>query len=438
MIKEKNLESWGRLSKLSYKFVEPTSQVSITEILLSYGKDEKLAIGSSLSYGDVGLNSNGLVVSTRNLDRLIQADWSSGVIRAEAGITFDQILNICVPRGWFLPVVPGTKFITLGGAVANDVHGKNHGVAGTFGCHIKKIGLAVPNGDLVELSLYEKPDLFRATIAGLGLTGIIVWVEFSLKKISSSLLEIQTLRMRSLDDYFRISQQSIEWEHTIAWVDCLAKGSSFGRGVYMRARHLQNTPISSHSRQRIRVPNKFPINLLNVNNSKIFNALFWNWNLFSTSRISHYNKFFFPLDSLGSWNQLYGPLGFYQHQSVIPKHCSEKGIEELLKLTSNKGQGSFFAALKNFGSTISPGLMSFPMQGTTFGVDIPNTGIKSLQVLCQLSEVVELFGGRVYPAKDAVMQRNQFRKFYPEWQSVDKFRENKFNSNFWRRVVGDG
>lgn len=435
--REKNLESWGRLSRLPHSVIEPAFQGRISQNLSAYRENDKLAIGSQLSYGDVGMNSHGLTISTKSLDRILQVDWSLGIMRAEAGITFDQILKICVPRGWFLPVTPGTKFVTLGGAVANDVHGKNHDFVGSFGCHVRKIGLALSTGEFLELSPDSNSELFSATIAGLGLTGMIIWVEFSLQRMESSFLETQSIRMRSLEDFFRISEESKCWEHTIAWVDCLAKGRDFGRGVFMRGRHLHNAPLLLHSSPRLRVPNKFPFNFFNSKNTRIFNSIFWSCNVFQHTKVSHYNKFFYPLDSLGNWNQLYGPSGFYQHQSVIPKRYAEKGIEDLLKLTSSMAQGSFFAALKNFGAIRSPGLLSFPMQGTTFGIDISNMGAESLRLLSLMNEVVGSYGGRVYPAKDAVMLPSHFKRFYPNWSQFQKLRDPGFNSNFWRRVVGD-
>ena len=224
-----HVTSWGRLGVHDHVVVEPhfldQAQAALSE------RGPILGFGLGRSYGDVCLNSGGRLLRTRALDRLINADWTTGIVRAEAGLTFDELLRLTVPKGWFLPVVPGTKFVTLGGAVANDVHGKNHETAGTFGCHVRRLGLSRSSGEVVELAPDQNSEFFAATIGGLGLTGIILWVEVALVRIGSAYVDVETLELADLDGFFRLAEQSQDWEFTVAWVDCLAKGAAIGRGL---------------------------------------------------------------------------------------------------------------------------------------------------------------------------------------------------------------
>ena len=394
-----------------------------------------LPFGAGRSYGDVCLNKGGEMLRFGGLDRVIAADWSSGVIRAEAGLSLDALLRLAIPRGWFLPVTPGTKFCTLGGVVANDVHGKNHESAGTFGCHVTRLGLFRSTEGMIEVGPDQRVDLFEATIGGLGLTGLIMWVELALKPVTSSVMEVETIPMADLDAFFRLSQESRDWEYTVAWVDCLARGAGIGRGLFMRARHQQAGPLAPHGPSRLTVPVDAPSWLLNGATVRSFNALYRAAHRSAGRRMVPYDRFFYPLDAIASWNRFYGSRGFFQHQSVVPTEGAPDAIRRLLASAAEFGEGSFLVVLKLFGEIPSPGLLSFPRAGATLALDLPNRGDSTRRLLRAMADVVMTAGGRLYPAKDATMTAEAFQTGYPKWRLVEALRDPKIMSDFWRRVT---
>jgi FAD/FMN-containing dehydrogenase len=393
-----------------------------------------LCRGLGRSYGDVALNGGGYLLDTARADHLLAADWETGVVRAEAGLSLDALLRVCVPRGWFLPVTPGTKFVTLGGAVANDVHGKNQETAGTIGCQVRRIGLARSTGEMLELS----PDapLFAATIGGLGLTGVIVWVEIELLPIRSATMEVETLAMVGLDDFFRLSAESADWPYTVSWVDSLARGPALGRGLFMRGRHAEAGPLAPHGAPRLTVPHAAR-HLLNRGTIALFN-FFYRTRPWATGRTTmHYDRFFYPLDSLSDWNRLYGRRGFFQHQSVVPMKNAPETLRRLLELSAEGGEPSFLAVIKVLGDRPSPGLLSFPKAGVTLALDLANRGEGTRRLLDRMADVVIAAGGRLYPAKDATMSGEAFRAGYPQWRQLEEQRDPAITSDFWRRVTAD-
>ncbi len=428
------VEPWGRLLGGAHAITTPPFQCDAREILAATQR-KVLPIGAARSYGDVCLNRDAGLICTTRLDRLISADWVNGVIRAEAGLTLDALLKIAIPRGWYPPVLPGTKFVTLGGAVANDVHGKNHESAGTFGCHVRRLGLARSDGALVELSETENTEFFAATIGGLGLTGLILWVELQLKPVTSSHIDTETLEVADLDEFFRLAEASSDWDYTVAWVDCLASGKALGRGLFMRGRHAEGGPLRSHGEPHLSVPLAVPSWLLNGATMSAFNAAYRARPWAKGRRLVHYDPFFHPLDFVSNWNRLYGRRGFYQHQSVVPHQAAPATLRRLLGLTAEHREGSFLTVLKLFGDRRSPGLMSFPMPGATLAVDIANQGESTQKLLRAMTDATLEAGGRVYPAKDATMSADAFRRFYPDWQKVEALRDPKIMSDFWRRVA---
>ena len=429
--------SWGRVSRAASRVAEPAHLDELMTSLLG-GGGQTLAQGLGRSYGDVCLNGGGHLLRTGRLDRIIAADWSTGVVRAEAGLTIGALLSVGVPRGWFVPVTPGTKFVTLGGAVANDVHGKNHHGAGTFGCHVRAIGLMRSDGEVAEVGPDRRPHLFAATVGGLGLTGLIAWVEVQLQPVASSEFEAQTLRMRDLDAFFRVAGDSHDWPYTVAWVDCLAAGRTLGRGLFNRGRHAERGPLLPHlDRARLKVPRDAPTTLLGPATVRLFNAAYARQPASGETRRVPYGKFLYPLDGITDWNKLYGARGFFQHQSVVPLAAAPRALQKLLELTSSEGQGSFLVVLKLFGPRPSPGILSFPREGATFALDLPNRGADTLRLLDRMAEVVLATGGRLYPAKDATMSSEQFRAGFPRWREVESYRDPAISSDFWRRVTGD-
>jgi FAD/FMN-containing dehydrogenase len=429
--------SWGRVSHARSHVSEPAHLDDLARAVRA-GDGHALAHGMGRSYGDVCLNAGGRLLRTGRLDRIVSADWSTGVVRAEAGLTIGGLLSICVPRGWFVPVTPGTKFVTLGGAVANDVHGKNHHGAGTFGCHVRALGLMRSDGATLEVGPDARPHLFAAAVGGLGLTGLIAWVEIQLQRVTSSDFEAQTLRIRDLDGFFRTAQDSHGWPYTVAWVDCLAAGKRLGRGLFNRGRHAEGGPLLPHpERARLKVPRDAPSALLGPLTVRLFNAAYSRQPAGGEAARVPYGKFLYPLDGITDWNRLYGGRGFFQHQSVVPMAGAPRALQDLLELTSSEGQGSFLVVLKLFGPRASPGVLSFPREGATFALDLPNRGPGTLRLLHRMAEVVLKAGGRLYPAKDATMTAEQFRAGFPRWREVESYRDPALSSDFWRRVTGD-
>ncbi|HEX5213401.1 MAG TPA: FAD-binding oxidoreductase [Pseudolabrys sp.] len=431
---DNEIEPWGRVTKATHTVATPAF-LSGAGAALTQSNRPTLALGCARSYGDVCLNAGNELVRMTALDRLISADWTDGVVRAEAGLTLDALLRVAVPKGWFLPVTPGTKFVTLGGAVANDVHGKNHESAGTIGCHVRRIGLVRSSGDVLELSEADNADLFQATIGGLGLTGLMLWVELTLKKIESSFVEVETLAISDLDHFFRLAEDSAGWEHTVAWVDCLATGKGLGRGLFMRGRHSAGGGLRLHGNARIAAPFDAPPWLLNAATVSLFNLAYRRRPWILGRHSVHYDPFFYPLDAVGRWNRFYGARGFFQHQCAVPKAAAPGAIERLLRLTGEHRQGSFLVVLKLFGARKSPGLLSFPMEGATLALDLPNRGETTRKLLADMTAAVMEAGGRVYPAKDATMSAAAFRSGFPEWRRLAALRDPKIMSDFWRRVA---
>jgi FAD/FMN-containing dehydrogenase len=398
-----------------------------------------LAYGMGRSYGDCCLNDEGALMGTAGMNRVLAFDAENGVIRCESGASLDDILKFIVPRGWFVPTTPGTRYITVGGAVANDVHGKNHHHVGTFGRHVRRFELLRSDGRRLICSAEENPEWFAATIGGIGLTGLMTWVEFSLRKIASAMIEMETIKFRNLDDFFQISAESDEkFEHTVAWVDCLASGDALGRGIFMRGNHAPAGagPLVAHQPPKLSVPIDFPAVALNTLSVKLFNALYYGRVQDRlTSSVQHYAPFFYPLDSINHWNRIYGRRGFFQYQFVVPFSADAAAIREVFGRIARSGQGSFLAVLKTLGNLKSPGLMSFPSPGITLALDFANQGARTLELFAQLDRVVLDVGGRFYPAKDARMSPECYLKSYPQWQAFAKYIDPAFSSSFWRRVT---
>jgi FAD/FMN-containing dehydrogenase len=398
-----------------------------------------LAYGKGRSYGDSCLADSGHILDMSNMDRLLSFNQNTGIISAQSGLTIDRLISIILPRGWFMPVTPGTKYVTLGGAVANDIHGKNHHMVGTFGRYIKKIILYRSHEGVIECSPTHYSALFKATIGGLGLTGIILSVVFQLKKIESNIINQRTERFASLDEYFELSDiNDPKNEYAVAWVDCIAKGKKFGRGHYISGKHSKEGHLDVIENRKLYVPFDLPFSLVNSSSLRIFNEIYFHKQF---RKISHgsidYNKFFYPLDAISHWNRIYGKNGFQQYQCVIPKKDQKAILKNLMKEISKSNTGSFLAVLKNFGKHKSPGLISFPMEGITLALDFPQKYTEDNKLFSRLDSLVHEGGGRLYPAKDAHMPKEHFKKAYPDWIELEKIRDPKLLSKFWKRVTCD-
>lgn len=423
--------SWGRLPG-----VDPASTVHrlFDRNVRGFGFGLRCGIqGNARSYGDVCLNPGGVLLKTVGLDKFIEFDDQRGVLRCESGVLLRDILALIVPRGWFLPVTPGTQLVTVGGAIANDVHGKNHHRAGTFGCHVSRLELVRSNGDRIRCSQLENPEWFAATVGGLGLTGLITWAELRLVRIQSPYIQSAEVRFGSLSEFFTLSAEA-ERQHaySVAWLDCLAEK---GRGILTAGDHIHDSaPLADKAAsQRLTLPVALPFSLVNRTSVQLFNTGYYRRRL-NNGRV-HYRPFFYPLDGIGHWNRLYGHQGFYQYQCVIPQKDSLEALAEILGEISRSGQGSFLAVLKTFGKVPSPGLMSFPMPGTTLALDFPNLGAKTLLLFDRLDAIVSAAGGRLYAAKDARMSRAMFERSYPALGRFSEFIDPGINSGFWRRMT---
>ena len=431
--------SWGRVLRARHEVARPHWRDELPA-LLGEGAEagrKLLAIGLRRSYGDCGLNPDGAVIDMAALDRAISFDPETRLLRAEAGISLDALLAILVPRGFFLPVTPGTRFVTLGGAIANDVHGKNHHRAGTLGRWVRRLGLMRSEGGTLELGPDDNTGLFAATVGGLGLTGLIAWVEIEVIPIASATMEVETIPFATLDAFFPLTAESDgAFDYTVAWIDCLARGDARGRGLFSRARHAAEGPlVLQKKRPGPTVPLDLPGFALNGLTVKAFNELCYrNGRRRAGRAAAPYEPFFYPLDRIGGWSRLYGKRGFYQYQSVVPPEVAGDATRAMLEAVSAAGEGSFLAVLKTFGDMPSPGMLSFPRPGTTLALDFANRGASTLKLMDRLDAIVREAGGRLYPAKDGRISAAMFRAGYPNWEDFARHVDPRFSSSFWRRV----
>lgn len=399
-----------------------------------------LPAGNLRSYGDSCLNEGNNLIFTKYLDHIISFDREAGVIECESGMLFSDLIPLLLEQEWFLPVTPGTKYITVGGAVANDVHGKNHVKAGTFGNHVISFDLLRSDGIVYKCSPYENADLFSSTIGGLGLTGLILSVKFRLRKVTNRHIDNESIKVRNVAHFFEINRESEnDYSYTVAWVDCLARGKSLGKGIYYRGNDSESADPALKIQKDIK-PLSFPLKAPCINKVtvKAFN-MFYSMKqgaAIKKSRV-YFEPFYYPLDKILKWNNAYGRDGFLQYQFVIPFGEEQKCLTEILGKISASGMPSFLTVLKTFGTIKSPGMLSFPMPGVTMAIDFRNQGKRTFELLDTLDRIVLEYGGRIYPAKDARVSGGNFKAFYPQWEDFSKFIDPRFSSSYWRRVAGD-
>ncbi len=396
-----------------------------------------LAYGNGRSYGDSCQNADGAVVDMRPLDRIHGFDPEKGLLIADAGVLLSDVIAHAAPHGFFPAVVPGTRFVTLGGAIANDVHGKNHHRRGTFGRHVESLELLRSDGRVHSCSRDRNARLFAATIGGMGLTGIILSATIRLMRVASLDVAERVVPFDGLDGYFdRAEEADAANEYAVAWIDQLATGRRVGRGLLLTGNHApQALAPRKHSRARA-VPFQPPFNVLNRPFLMAFNAAYRLGRTRRTGvRTTGWEKFFFPLDGVRDWNRLYGPKGLFQHQSVIPDEAARRVVPELLAAARAAGQGSFLTVLKRFGAIGSPGLLSFPRPGYTLTLDFPNRGSPTLALLDRLDAITVAAGGAVNPYKDARMSPATFGASFPVWEELEALRDPAFMSSFWQRTA---
>ena len=431
-------QSWGRYPTFEQRGCSPHLWRN-EPLRLPDANQSVIPYGLGRSYGDVCLNEDGCVIPTRWLNRFISFDTNTGLLRCEAGVSLEEILALVVPQGWFLPVTPGTKLVTVGGAIANDVHGKNHHKAGTFGCHVPQFELLRSDGSRLLCSQQSNPEMYAATIGGMGLTGLITWAEIQLVKIANRLIDEKSIKYRALDEFFALSaEHERDFDYTVAWVDCLATGRKLGRGLFMCGNHNTESgrPLHPSKKGGLPVPIDFPGFTLNNLSIGMFNFLYYHKQM-SRQKVHavDYEPFFYPLDAVMNWNRIYGKRGFLQYQCVVPDR-EGKVIRELLKRIAASGIGSFLAVLKVMGDVPSPGMMSFPQPGAILALDFPIKGDKTFRMFRELDAVVRDAGGRLYSAKDACMSAEDYQRYYPQWREFEKYIDPRFDSSFWRRVTG--
>ena len=415
-----NITGWGRYPVADANVALPQSEDDLIDYLKCIKSKSLITRGLGRSYGDSSLASN--ILQTQYLNHFQSFDESTGLLKCEAGVSLAQILEVFVPRGWFLPVTPGTRFVTVGGAIASDVHGKNHHISGTFCEHITQIEMILGNGEKIITSPTENPDLFYGTCGGMGLTGIILSATICLKPILSSDIIQTTIKAPNLATALKVFEDHRDATYSVAWIDCLAKGKDLGRSLLMLGEHALDGPLITHGKKAISIPIDMPTFLLNQHTIGAFNSLYYNKTLEekSTKNIP-YETFFYPLDALANWNRLYGKYGFVQYQFVLPKATGEIGLREVLSLIANSGKGSFLAVLKTFGNA-NKNLLSFPMEGYTLALDF-KVEPSLFNLLDELDRLVLEYRGRLYLSKDARMSAATFKYSYPYYLEFEAIRE---------------
>jgi FAD/FMN-containing dehydrogenase len=426
--------SWGRLSRDGHRVVGLHDRQRVAESVRGSALPG-IAYGNGRSYGDVCLNPGGTLWTARGLDKFIGFDGDAGIVECEAGVLLKEIIDVVLPRGWFLPVVPGTQFVTVGGAIANDVHGKAHHAAGSFGDHVLDLELLRTDGSALHCSGEQNRDWFAATVGGLGLTGIITRARLRLRRVDGPWLDAETIPFDSLERFFELSAEAKRsFEYTVSWIDCVSGGG--GRGVFFQGNHAARRDHLA-ARPARTFPLTPPVSLVNGLSLRVFNRLYYALQKTRRGRAEqHYVPFFFPLDNLLEWNRMYGPRGFYQYQSVVPPAAALEVTRQMLSEISASGLGSFLAVLKTFGERPAPGMLSFPMPGTTLALDFPNGGAPTLKLFDRLNAIVLDAGGRLYPAKDACMPRQLLERGYPRLGEFLRYRDPGLSSAMSRRLLG--
>lgn len=427
--------SWGNLQREEHEIFDYVQFSDLSKYINS--KNKSLPLGNGRSYGDVCTNANGILISSKQLRHFVDFDKNEMTFSCESGVLLKDIQRFLVPRGFMLPVTPGTQLITVGGAIANDVHCKNHHKYGTFGHNVIEFTLLRSDGEILNCSRTQNTEMFYATIGGIGLTGFILNAKLKLRKVAGCMIDAENVPYKTLDEFYEIAKSSEEnYEHTVAWIDCITGTGE--RGIFMRGNNAEDATAYNIDKS-IKVPFMMPISLVNKFSLYGFNQLYYLAQVLK-KRISkvHYEKFFYPLDGILDWNRIYGPKGFYQYQCVVPFENGFEAIKEMQKEIARAGQGSFLGVLKTFGDIPSLGLLSFPKAGFTYALDFPNRGIKTERLFQSLDSIVSAAGGRLYLAKDARQNKSLFEKGYgiDKINQFVKYCDPKFSSDLSRRLLG--
>lgn len=415
-----HIQGWGHFPTIDAKVTIPVSQEHCQEILRQQPATAFIPRGMGRSYGDSSLASE--IISTRQLNQLLGFDADLGVVRCGAGVILADLLEVFVPRGWFLPVTPGTKYVSIGGAIASDVHGKNHHQNGCISEYVDEFELLTGDGNIVSCSRKKHPGLFHATCGGMGLTGLILSATLRLKRIKSAFIKQTTIKTYNIKETLEQFEECDKSTYSVAWIDCMATGNSLGRSLLTTGEHDQNGSLHTPVKRKMCIPFDMPCQLLNRHLIQAFNTLYFQrirkkW---STQHV-HYEPFFYPLDGILHWNRLYGKNGFIQYQFVIPKAAGKEGLNTILKRIADSHRGSFLAVLKVLGKS-NTNYLSFPQEGYTLALDFRmSDGL--FKLLDELDTIVLDYKGRIYLTKDARMSAETFRRGYPHWENFQLIRE---------------
>jgi len=421
-----NVTSFGRLGSADHEVLNAAPFT---------GGHNLLPRGLGSSYGDVCLNPGGTLLQTSALNNFLAFDPVTGLLTVEVGVTLGQIQSTFAPKGWMLSVTPGTQFVSVGGAIGNDVHGKNHHALGTFGDNLVSLRLLRSDGQLLNCSRDENEAMFRATIGGLGLTGLILDATIQLQPVAGAYLDTETIVFGNSKEFLDLSDSSEpDWQYIVSWIDCTSK---HGRGLFMRGNNSADTRVPNVKVGGPTVPFTPPVSLINRASVKLFNEAYFNLNRMKAGVAkAHYQSYFYPLDAVQRWNLAYGPKGFYQYQMVIPRQGGKEALDEILATIRQSGQGSFLAVLKTFGQTRGPGMLSFARPGITLALDFTNYGDRTEALFQRLDRIVLAAGGTLNPSKDARMSREMFQLGFPGQIEFEAFRDPAMSSAMSRRLMG--
>lgn len=426
-------KSWGLYPRIKNKGIEFSSILELQERIIS--SKNYIPYGNGRSYGDSALNET--VIPMRQLNKILSFDEINGIIELESGVLLGEILDFCIPKGWFLKVTPGTKLITVGGAIASDVHGKNHHIDGCFGNSVLEFDLLLPNGEFVTCSSTHNEELFRHTCGGQGLTGIIVKAKLELKRIESSRIKQTTIKTGSLKETFEVFEQIKDQTYSVAWIDCLSTGRKLGRSHVIYGDFISDGNLDIKEGLKLNIPFFFPGITLNRWTVKAFNWFYYNKQCRKIKEVNvGFHSFFYPLDAINNWNRIYGRKGFLQYQFILPLEVSYDGMKLILEILSNSGQASFLAVLKLYGKE-NDNTLSFPMEGYSLALDL-KVSKSVFDLLDKLDSIVVDLGGRVYLSKDARLSQKSFDKSYKNSNTFRAYRAhnklNKLNSIQSRRL----
>jgi FAD/FMN-containing dehydrogenase len=420
----KSLSGWGRYPVESCHVFRPEKRSEVAATLASGLQPSYIPRGLGRSYGDAALNENAGVIWPVLLNRFLSFDSASGVLECEGGVSLAEIIQYFLPRGWFLPVTPGTKYVTVGGAIAADIHGKNHHQDGSFSNFVLDFRLLAPTGEVLLCSPAAHPEIFRATVGGMGLTGVVLSARLRLRRVDSAYVLVDFYKAPSLEDALTTMEASDErYDYSVAWIDALATGTTMGRSVLMRGNHAAAAELPARVRHALAAPTAprwnlffdFPSGTLNRLTVKAFNTAYYAVHHTAPRQLVSFEKFFYPLDAINQWNRMYGKRGFVQYQIALPQASGRAGLCTILDRLARSGRASFLAVLKRFGDA-GPGLLSFPLRGYTLALDIP-VARGLIPFLHELDRMTLDHGGRIYLAKDAVLRAEDFAAMYPKLES---------------------